>query len=456
MALTEAEIQTQWKNIVNVLEKTRAYADDDLSDPGGYLDVLAISFEGNYIPISGATFISRVRALLSSAVDGSQAYAALEPVLYEYAAILAASGTLGSGSGNQNPRDLFAALYQWLHDNSATIKERAITYAAVSANGSNTGTAVVHRLTEDRYGYNLEACHVEKKMLKCIGDQNSGLNKWAESFEIMGELASFDGLQVGASGSGERSRELLRARHAGGGAGGSLLNNSSFSDFTASSSSGEQFTKWTETLSGAAVYTDITQDTTNYYRSHPNAVTNGSLKIAMDNVGDEITLKQTLTNMRVSRLDPNTPYFLRVMVNKDVGSAAGGNIKLKLGANTTVTTAVSAIGVGWDEIVIPFDQTCWLEGFGEDSLDIELAWDGGSGGFMLFDDMIFCEWDEVDGTYWLVNQNNASPVASLIEDEYYAVDSGGAPGTGILQYWCWAAGLGYLPSAGSPTITDPT
>ena len=39
-APSEAEIQTQWKNTVNILEKTRAYADNDLADPGGYLDVL--------------------------------------------------------------------------------------------------------------------------------------------------------------------------------------------------------------------------------------------------------------------------------------------------------------------------------------------------------------------------------------------------------------------------------
>ena len=453
---TEAEIQTQWRNVTNILEKTRAYADDNLVNAGGYIDVFVQSFEGEFIPIEGAAVVSRIRALLSSAVDQPQARAALEPILFEYASILAASATLGFGSGFQSAADVFAALYQWFHDNTDSVESRAITYTSVSANGSNVGNAGVSRLTKDRLGYDLEACHVEKKMLKCIVDQNSGAQKWAESFSIAGEAASFDGLRGGATGSGEAAQTTVRAKHAGSGAGGSLLNNSSFSDFTASVSSAEQFNNWAETLTGAAATTDITQDTTNFYRSHPNASANGSLKIAMDAGGDEITLKQTLTNMRISRLDPDTPYFLRVMVNKTVGTAVGGSVKLKLGSNTTVTSTIAGLSAGWDELVIPFDKTCWLEEFGEDSFDIEIAWDGGTSGFMLFDDVIFCPWDQIDGTFWLVHQNNATPVANLVEDEYYAVDSGGAPGTGILQYWCWTAGLGYLPSSGTPSIADPT
>jgi hypothetical protein len=452
---TEAEIQTQWKNLVNILEKTRAYADDNLVGAGGYIDVLYQSFEGEFIPLDGASFANRARALLASAVDQPQALAALEPMLYEYASVLAASATLGYGSGYQSANEVFVALYQWLHDNSDTVETRAITYTSVSANGGNAGTAGISRLTKDRMGYDVEACHVEKKMFRCVVDQNSGSQKWAESFETVGELSSFDGLRRGVTGSGESSRALIRAKHAGSGAGGSLLNNSSFSDFTASSSSGAQFSGWTETLAGAAVYTDITQDTSNYYRSHPNANTNASLKISMDNAADTVTLKQTIDNMRISRLDPDTPYFLRVMVNKTIGSAAGGSVSIKLGGNTTVTSTITALSANWDELVIPFDETTWLEEFGEEDFDIEIAWAGGTSGYMLFDDAIFCPWDQIDGTYWLIHQSTSTPVANLVEDEYYAVDTGGAPGTGILQYWCWIAGLGYLPSSASPSIADP-
>lgn len=451
---TEAEIQTQWKNIVNIIEKTRAYADNDLVDAGGYIDVLVQSYEGEYIPVNGPAFVSRVRALISGAVDQTQAAAALEPVFFEYGSILSASATLGYGSGFETVGDAFTAIYQWFIDNSFTIQSRAITFTAVSANGSNTGNAVVSRLTVDRFGHNLEACHVEKKMLKCTIDQNSGSQKWAERFVIMGTIASFDGLRIGDTGSGESARTLLTAKNAGSGNGGSLLNNSSFSTFAASASSGNQFTNWTETIVGALT-TAITQDTTNVYRSHPNASTNASMKLSLANAGHSISLKQPLANMRIARLKPSTPYFLRLMWNREIGSGTAGTVRLKLGANTVITVAVAA-QTGWQEIVIPFDKTCWLEEFGEDAFDIEIGWAAGTAGYILFDDAIFCEWDLVDNTYWLVNQNNGTPVANIVEDEYFAVDSGGAPGTGILQYWCWRSGLGYLPSSGSPTISDPS
>ena len=454
-APTETEIQTQWQNAVNILEKTRAYADDNVVDPGGYLDVFVKSFEGDFIPADGNSFARRVRGLLSGAVDQSQAISIMEPILYEYASVMAASATLGYGSGFQSVNDIFDALYQWFIETSETVETRAITYTAVTAVAGGTGNAGISRLTEDRFGHKLEACHVEKKMFKCIADQNSGTQKWAERFQSQGEKSSFDGLGIGITGSGDSSRTLITAKHAGSGNGGSLLNNSSFSDFNVSATSGAQFTNWDETITGAAT-TAITQDTTNYYRSHPNANANGSMKLALANAGHTIALKQTLTNMRISRLDSNTPYFLRVMVNKTVGSGVGGNVLLKLGGNATVTVALSALGSGWQELKIPFDKTCWTEEFGQDSFDVEMAWSAGTSGYMLFDDVIFCPWDLIDGTYWLVHQANGTPIANLVGDEGKAVDTGGAPGTGIIQYWCWISGLGYLPSHASPTMADPS
>jgi hypothetical protein len=450
---TEPEIQTQWKNGTNILEKTRVYADDTLAAAAGVLDTFVQSFEGQYIPIGGAASVSRTRALLSSAIDRGAARAVLEPVVYEYANILAQSATAGLGSGATSAEELTRALYEWLHENSDSVETRNITYTTPSANVGNAGALTLRRLTEDKYGYDLEACHVEKKMMRVLADQNTGTKEWAERLEILGEQASFDGVRYGAFGSGDAARTQVIARHAGTGNGGSLANNSSFSSYTALAT--QQFDGWTEVLGGAAAQADITQDTTNVYRSHPNASTDGSLKIAMDSAADSVLLKQTIDDSRVSRLDPNKPYFLRVMVNKTVGTGAGGSVHLKLGGNTAVTTLVSALSANWTELVIPFDSTCWPEVFGEDGFDIEVGWVNGTSGFMLFDDLIFCEWDEVDGTFWLPTQNAATPLPPLLGDEWYAVDSGGTPGNGILNYWMWRAGLGYLPHSGSPTITDP-
>ena len=452
---TETEVQTNWKNAVAILEDTREYIDDILADGSGKWDTLAQSLAGNYIPTELSNFLASFRAQCSVLIDSSQALAVMEPILLDYAATLADSATGGYGSGFRSPEEIFAALYEWLDANSDTIAERAITYTAVTKDSGAAGNAVVNRLTKDRKAYNLEACHVEKKMIRCIADQNTGVQEWAESFEITGETASFDAVLRGERGSGDASRTVIRAKHAGSGAGGSLLNNSSFSDFTASVTSAEQFDQWTETIVGGAT-TDLTQDTTNYYRSHPNASTNGSAKMALNAAAESITLKQTLTNMRVSRFDPSTPYFLRAMWNRQIGSGVDGTVSLKLGGNSAVTATVAS-QTGWQELVIPFDATCWPEGFNEDGLDIEISWTTGAagGGYVLFDDLILAPWDLVDGTYWLVTHNAGVPAPNLRDDFYYTVDTGGAAGTGKLQYWCWVSGLGYLPAGGVPTITDP-
>jgi len=450
---TEAEIQTQWKNAVDILEDLRAFIDGTLAGGGGLFDVLIQTLEGEYTPAEFTNLVNSWRATLSSTIDSGTALRIMEPILFEYGKILAASAGDGFGSGARNSAELFSALYEWLHDGGDTIAYRNITYTAMAADGSNVGNAVVSRLTVDRNGYPLEACHVEKKMIRCLADANTGVNQWAESFEIQGEAANFDAVLRGNFGSGDGARTILRARHAGSGAGGSLLQNSSFSDF-ATAATAQKFDGWTETFGGAAVLADVTQDTTNYYRSHPNASTNASLKLSMDSAADTITLKQTIADMRISRLDPNTPYFLRLMWNRSIGTGTVGDLTVKLGGNTAVSVTLAAQS-GWQELVIPFDSTCWLKGFNEDPFDIEIAWAGGTSGFLLIDDVIFAPWDLVDGTYWNIRQNNASPVAPLVDDFYVAADTGGAPGTGKLQYWCFVSGLGYLPAGGAPTISDP-
>ena len=159
-----------------------------------------------------------------------------------------------------------------------------------------------------------------------------------------------------------------------------MLRNSSFSTYSASAS--PKFDGWTETAGGSL----ISQDTSNYYRSHPGASTNASIKFD-GATATTITLKQTLENMASKAFSEDEPYFLRVMVNKTIGSGTTGDVILKLGS-TTVTTAVSAIGSGWQEIVVPMDETIWFRQFNEDPFDVELTWDSPGSGYLLFDDMI--------------------------------------------------------------------
>ena len=436
---TETEIQTQWRACVNLLEKTRVHSDDVAAVAAGLMDVIEQNLEGQYTPTGLANAVARFRAGLSDLASPGRAIDFMESIIYEYGNILT------EGSGYQDLLSLMRAIYEHFHANSLTVESRAITYdTSATAGASNVGNGAMHRLTVDEFAYDLEACHVETKRFRCRGDVNSGVQEHAESFECLGDTASQDALLRASYGSGESSRVFFRSKHAGSGAGGSLLRNSSFSTYSATAS--PKFLGWTESAVGGG----IAQDTTNFYRSHPGASTDGSLQ--MTGGGGTITLKQTLASMRVSKLDPDTPYFLRVMLNKTVGTAVGGTVNLRLGSQT-VSVTIAAMGANWVELKVPLDTNLWFRNFNEASFDVEIEWVTSTSGTLLIDDMILVPMDLIDGTFWTL-VGGATPW--LVDDTLAFTDTGGAPATAKIQWWLWVAGLGYLPhTTGVPTFTEP-
>ncbi len=449
---TEAEIQAQLVAAVDILESARSHVDGTQAGAGGKFDTLLQALEGEFTPQALSVAVARTRALFSSVIDQQAAIEYLTPIIFEYMNILDAStgSGYGAGAGTTDIDEAFAALYQWFVDTAVTVGSRAITYdASATLGGANVGDGLLSRLTEDENAHDLEACHVEKKLFRCIADQNSGTDKYAETFEAFGEASSFDAVLNAQYGSGEDQATILKNHHAGTGDGSSLLTNASFSTYNSSGT--PKFTGWTESAGGS----QLSQDTANYYSTDPGIATPAALKITGG--GGTVTIKQTLANMRASRLDPNAPYFFRIMVNKDVGTAAGGSVTIRMGSSTA-TVLVSAIGAGWQELRIASDQNAWFSQFNEDPFDVEIEWSGSTSGTLLVDSAIFAPWDLFDGTYWFLRNAafaGASPAAWQVDDVIEFIDTGGAPATGKIQYWLFAAGLGYLPHSGTPTIADP-
>lgn len=445
---TEAEIQTQWSNAVDVLETLRALVDDTLAGTGGKFDALLIDLEGEYLPSEMAAFVNVMRSGLSDLLSPGIASSVLTPVLFEYGNLLSKHATLGYGGGYRSISELFRALYEWFNDNTLTVESRAITYDSSATLGAgNVGDGTLSRLTEDENGYNLEACHVEKKTFRCRADQNSGTEENAEVFEFLGEASSFDSVLRAQFGSGESARTTIVSKHAGSGSGGSLLTNSSFSEYSATAS--PKFTAWTESAGGAGA-TQVT-GASNIYRTHPGAQTDASLKLD-GSLAATITLKQTVAQMRARRLDPDVPYFLRIMWNRSVGSG-DGTLVIRMGSQSA--SVVLAAQSGWQELVMAADQTAWFRQFNEDPMDIEIELTSPSTGYVLVDDVIFTPYDLVDGTYWCLRGNDATPVPWLVDDTIQYTDTGGAPATGKIQWWLFVAGFGYLPSSGTPSFADP-
>ena len=444
---TETEIQAQWRAAVDILETFRAHIDGTHAGAGGKWDTLLQSLEGEYTPTELANWAASFRSGCSDLMSPALGSQALTPILFEYANRIDsdATATQGFGSGFRTSAQIFRALYDWFVDKSYTVQSRNITFDTSSTAGAgNTGNGDCGRLTEDENGFALEACHVEKKLLKCIADQNTGVQEQAEVFEVLGQPNSFDSVLRASYGSGADANTTIVSRHAGQGSGGSLLTNSSFSEFDSAAT--PKFTGWTET-SGSA---NIDQDTATFYRSHPGAQTDASLKLT----GNAL-LKQTLTNMRIRRLDVDTPYQFRIMVNKAAGSGTGGNIIIRMGSSSK-TVALTALTSTWNEVILDFDQNCWPRDFNEDAFDVEIEWASASSGYLLIDDAIFAPLDQIDGTYWFLRATASTHTPWLVDDILSFTDTGGAPATGQIQWWLWVSGFGYLPSTtATPTFTDP-
>jgi len=456
---TEAELVAIWVAAVDVLEVFRVHADDTQAvGATGKLQVLEEALTGDYPPAPVAEAASQFRAGLSGLLSVETIRGFIDPILREYALIIDTDAADTYGGAFTDSNAILDAMYDFFVAQgvgappATTVESRQITFDSTPTYGSaNVGAGKLSRLTVDENAYELEACHVEKKHFKCVQDANTGVLEEAEVFQHLGSARSKDNLRATDHGSGSFSATTIISKHAGGGAGGSILDNSSFQDFTATNN--PKFTNWVETFGGAAVTADITSSST-VYRSFPGESTAGalSLSMAMNASGDTITLKQTLDTMNQQRLRRDRPYFLRVMV-RDGGSAAGGNLALRLGSQA-VTLAVSSLTTSFQELIIPLDENCWFANFNQDTLDVEIEWAGGTAGTVLWDDMIFAEMDLIDGTYWVIRQNQATATRWLVDDTIDVEDTS-TIGNGKLQYYLFKGYGRYLPHATTSSITDP-
>lgn len=427
---TRAEIEAQWANGVDAIEDMRAFADGTLV---GLYDTIEQALEGDYTPAGLSAWAGRHRAQGSAMIDAFSARTLLDPLIYEYGKLI--------GSPYRNTPEIFGDIYRDMHANSLAVNSRDITFASMAAAGGNTGNGSLRRLNVDENGYSMEGCHIELKTAICVQDGNSGALRHAERFDLYGTAAPKDGMARQTFGSGRRMTGLA-SKHAGSGPGGSRLQNSSFTIYNSGGTVTTKFRGWTIANDAA----NVTSDTTNTYRGHPG---DGAVLRAMQlSANEKISQKISATGFR---LNPNLPYQLRVMFNRQVG-AADGTLTIRLG---TVTKAVVlAAQTGWNELILDFDENIWPNNFYEDDLDIEIEWSGRTTGTLLLDDAWCGPLDFFDGGFWLL-MGGSTPWK--IDDKLTGTDTGGAAANAKIQYYVWLAGFGYLPSAtgGGETWSDP-
>jgi len=454
MALTEDQIQDQWRKAIDIVEQTRVYA-DTLAGASNEFEVLTSALKGQFTPDMLATWQAQFRAGLSALVSSSRIFDAIAPCILDYGKVLQAAGSVGSNY--ETVEDLITAIYEHFAAGSERVESRGIVLD-IAQTKTGTGDGEISRLIIDERGYQMDAVTVEAKVFRCRRDQNSGVKKHAEEFELIGETRSRDDLEIVTHGSGALQSLALRNRNAGGGTAGSLLRNSSFSSYDVTAT--DRFTSW-EFVAGTEAIQD--ENAARFYATYPGADTDASMLMGVSAASGTARYKQTLANMRIASLNPFRPYFLRAMVNRDAGpgaQGAGGSFKLRLG-DEVVSKDLSTFATGWNEVMLPLNADSWFKNFAlgatSNDFDVEVEWAGWTSGDLLIDDLIFCELVPLDGTWWVARMNDPSPTPWVVDDELAFADTQSDTNAGKINYNLWRAGLGYLPhtTGGSITFADP-
>jgi hypothetical protein len=440
---TEDELQDQWRKAIDLLEQARVFF-DSLAGAGQEFDVLMQALEGEFTPDALSNWATRFRAGASSLIDPNFIFDAIAPCILEYGQRMKLDGDIGSGY--ETVEQLKVAIYERFANGSERVETRALTLDTTGT-VTGTGNGNIARLIEDENGYAIENVHTEIKKFRCRDDQTSGTKKNAELFEFVGETRSRDNLLAHSFGSGAIFSQKIGNRNAGTGQGGSLLRNSSFQDYDAAAAN--NFTNW-EKVSG----TEATQSTATHYTTFPGNTSTHSMLMAA-----AVRYKQSLVDMRVNRLKPFRPYFLRAMINRDDGPGAqgtGGNFVLHCGSKSETFT-LAGLTAGWNEVFLTLDKNLFFKNFNQDDFNIEIEWTGFTSGDLLVDDLIFCEFDDIDGTYWVARMNDATPTPWKVDDEIAFTDSQADVTAGKINYYLFRADLGYLPHAtgGDITFADP-
>ena len=318
--------------------------------------------------------------------------------------------------------------------NSRRVKSRNITFASPLA-ASNLGDGVLNRLNVDRDGFDLENVHIELKRADCIRDEHTGADEHEEVFEILGQELQIDEIEVSHSGVNREIRGFS-ARD-------SLVSNPSFSQRAGTDAVPSAITDWTVNAIG-----NFLLDLVNFYRDFVGDTVPRALRILAD---EHVRQNFSVNNIR---LNADVPYYAQLASNRSVG-AANGNLRFVIGA-VGVDVDLSGAPAGWNVLRIPIGQNNWPDRFAqiEDPL-IEIIVSGMDSGFVLVDDVLFCPYDQADGS-WYKLVGGRDPF--IRDDSFSWTDVLGSGDEGLIQlYFFLAFGGPSFPSVtnGTEAFGDP-
>lgn len=416
---TLAEIDTQFKNAIDILEEIRKFGHVNAKNLISMQDTLVQSVEGDF----SGDLVGSVGGLRSS-FSGivSAGGKVLTPIIRTYGKFM--------GTPETDEAAILDALYQYFIDNSLTVKSREITFGTVTPDGGNVGNGQVVRLTKDRNNYKIENVHIETKTIVCTADQFSGATKHKETFQVRGQFEEIDNIFVSGSGVIGTVTAIMDDD--------SELRNPSFSNFDGTEAAPTEITDWT-----VGDISKVKLDSTNYFRAAQGDTTPEALVFSGN------TYIEQLLSVNGVTADPKVPTFLAVAYNAAV-SGANGLLTIELGSQTTSVNVSGASG--WNYLVLAVSgSSTWFENWDETAANVKIILSGGTVFGLRIDGVILSKFTQIGGTWWAI-PGKQTP---FLRGDKFTVTDTATDVAKIQRHLVYLKDF-YLPhTTGSPTLTDP-
>jgi hypothetical protein len=426
--VTEAQAITQFKDVIRIFKNAKNYTNVNGSNLAADLDTLRADLQGEDVMDLEAS----VAGVRSQA--GWWSERGLGPN-FALQALRTWARVVSTEVPKLDQAAILAAIYARMMVSADRIASRVFTRGTPSyvAGPGGTANGSLLRLNTDERNMPIENSFTEQKVLRCINDQNTGVQKHAEVFQMSGATPTRDAVPViGGSGVGT----TLTAFHAGN----SFLTNASFSQFGGTTASPTSITGWTPTTS----INNFAMDQANFYRGFPGDTTPTSVKIKAND-----TLTQLISARNTNLFQKsNSPLYLQVAWNRAV-NGCDGTLTITMGSQTV--NVVMAAQTGWNILKIPLDQNSWYRNNLAQDYPIKIALSGSTTFGLLVDDVIFGPMTQIDGGWWFL-VGGSTP---FLKDDVFNITDTATES--VIQNFLWRFFGAYLPSstAGGITIADP-
>lgn len=438
---TFLQLVTDLKNAVNVFEKLRLFGETDSPNLIGLLDTYKDAVNTNF-PGQRSAAVDLVRAQYSGILSRGTIRAFLDPIFRDF------GKNIGAPEGTDTNTIVQTRLYQDFIDNPDTLNSREITFDTPLADGGNTGTGVIHRLSVDDRGFDIENVNPSLDVTARIRrDQNAGVTKNREVFELATTAPPRDNIDLSSGDLGISQNLVTRGQK------NIMLQNSSFDIGGGTDAAPTSLPGWTLLDSGdnvltvsSSLFTRETSSANTFLGKTRDSEVIRSLKIV---TASQLKFQQKFSLRGISYPSAEVPLFLSIAYNRSVFSGAGTLIISKGSKSETVVLAAQT---GWNRLFLALGTKNWLFNTTEDDLDILVDWSP-TGGSLLIDDVSLAPFIPFAGHWYY---SDPGKTAFLYDDKFTWADS--VATEGIIQQYLWRGGYGYLPSAtaGGESITDPS